>query len=59
MRTEYYPRSFFFVYRNSPIELSAQASYRLRLLKAWQAMMENGLCSRRAADALHLSRATL
>jgi putative transposase len=59
MRTRYYPRSFFFVYRNSPIELSAQASYRLRLLKAWQALMQNGICSQQAADVLHHSRATL
>jgi hypothetical protein len=58
MRTRYYPRSFFFVYRNSPIELSVQASYRLRMLKAWQALMQNGICSQQAADALHHSRAS-
>jgi transposase InsO family protein len=59
MRQIYYPRTFFFVYRNSPIELSVQASYRLRMLKAWQALMQNGIYSQQAADALHHSRATL
>ncbi|HEY44772.1 MAG TPA: helix-turn-helix domain containing protein, partial [Anaerolineae bacterium] len=59
MRQIYYPRSFFFVTRKGPIELSAKAADRLRWLKAWRALTENGLSSQQAADVLHLSRATL
>jgi putative transposase len=59
MRQVYYPRSFFYVSRHGPIELSAKAADRLRWLKAWRALTGQGLSSQQAADALQLSRASL
>lgn len=59
MRQVYYPRSFFFVTRNGPIELGARAADRLRWLKAWRALTGNGLSSHQAADALQIPRSTL
>jgi putative transposase len=59
MRQIYYPRSFYFVTRNGTVELSAKATERLRWLKAWRALTENGLSGQQAAGVLHLSRATL
>ena len=59
MRQIYYPRNFFFVTRNGPVELSAKASDRLRWLKSWRALMEHGLSSQRAAEVLCIPRATL
>jgi putative transposase len=59
MRQVYYPRSFFYVARHGPIELSAKAADRLRWLKAWHALREQGLTSQQASDTLHFSRATL
>lgn len=59
MRQIYYPRNFFYVARYGPIELSSQASERLRWLKAWRALIDNGLSSRQAAETLHIPRATL
>jgi transposase InsO family protein len=59
MRQVYYPRSFFFVTRNGPVELGARAADRLRWLKAWRALTGNGLSSHQAADALQIPRSTL
>jgi transposase InsO family protein len=59
MQQIYYPRSFFYVSRNSTVELSAKAAERLRWVKAWRALTANGLSSQQAAEALQLSRATL
>jgi putative transposase len=59
MRQVYYPRSFFYVTRHGPRELSARAADRLRWLKAWRALTDHGLSSQQAAKALRLSRATL
>jgi putative transposase len=59
MQQIYYPRSFYFVSRHGPIELSSRAAERLRWLKAWRALIENGLSSQQAADALQMARATL
>lgn len=59
MRQIYYPRSFYFVAKHGPIELSAKASHRLRWLKAWQRLREEGFTAQRAADLLRLPRSTL
>lgn len=59
MRQIYYPRSFFYVSRHGPIEMSARAADRLRWLKAWRARTGQGLSSQQAADVLQLSRASL
>jgi len=59
MRQLYYPRSFYFVTRQGPIELSAKAAGRLRWLKAWRALTKCGLSSQDAAEALRLPRSTL
>lgn len=59
MRQIYYPRSFYYVSRHGPMELSAKAADRLRWLKAWQALKGRGIGSQQAADVLQLSRASL
>lgn len=59
MRQIYYPRSFFYVTRHGPIELSPKAADRLRWLKAWRALTQRGLASQKAAEALRLPRSTL
>ena len=59
MRQLYYPRSFYYVARHGPIELSPKAADRLRWLKAWRALTQRGLTSREAAEALRLPRSTL
>ena len=59
MRQLYYPRSFYFVSRHRPIELSARAVERLRWLKAWRALRGRGLSGQEAAEALQLPRSTL
>jgi transposase InsO family protein len=59
MRQLYYPRSFYYVTRHGPIELSPKAVDRLRWLKAWRALTQRGLTSQQAAEALRLSRSTL
>jgi transposase InsO family protein len=41
------------------VELSAEASERLRWLKAWRALRDRGLTSHQAAETLHLPRSTL
>jgi transposase InsO family protein len=53
------PKSFYFVSRNQPIELSAAAAERLRWLKAWQRLRAEGYSSQRAAELLKQPRATL
>jgi len=59
MRQLYYPRSFYYVTRHGPIELSPRAVDRLRWLKAWRAMTQRGLTAVAAAQALRLPRSTL
>ena len=59
MRQLYYPRSFYYVTRHGPIELSPRAVDRLRWLKAWRALTGRGLTSQEAAEALRLPRSTL
>lgn len=59
MRQVYYPRSFYFVTRYGPIELSAGAADRLGWLKAWRALREQGLTGQQAGEALRLPRSTL
>jgi putative transposase len=59
MRQLYYPRSFYYVTGQGPIELSARAVDRLRWLKAWRALRQRGLTSQGAAQALRLPRSTL
>jgi putative transposase len=59
MRQLYYPRSFYYVTRHGPIELSPRAVDRLRWLKAWRAMTHQGLTAVAAAQALRLPRSTL
>lgn len=41
MRQIYYPRSFFYVSRHGPIEMSARAADRLRWRKAWRALRQD------------------
>ena len=59
MRQLYYPRSFYYVTRHGPIELSPKAVDRLRWLKAWRALTQRGLTGQEAAEALRLPRPTL
>ena len=59
MRQIYYPRSFFFVAKHAPVELSTQARDRLRWLRAWQRLREEGFTAQRAAELLKLPRSTL
>jgi len=59
MRCVHYPRSFYYVSRHGPIELSPAAAERLRWVKAWQAMRAKGLTAQEAAGVLHLPRSTL
>jgi putative transposase len=54
-----YPRSFFYVTRHGSTELPHRAAERLRWLKAWRALMRQGLSGQQAAEVLNLSRATL
>lgn len=59
MRQLWYPRSFYYVTRHGPIELSPAAHNRLRWLKAWQRLRHQGFSSQAAAEILKLPRATL
>jgi putative transposase len=59
MRQLYCPRSFYYVTRHGPIELSPKAVDRLRWLEAWRALTHLGLTSQEASEALRLPRSTL
>ncbi len=59
MRQLWYPRSFYYVIRRGPIELSPTAHARLRWLKAWQRLRQRGFSSQAAAEIPKLPRATL
>jgi putative transposase len=59
MRQIYYPRSFHFVAKYGPVELSPVAAERLRWLRCWRAMRDQGVASQKAADALRIPRSTL
>jgi transposase InsO family protein len=59
MRQLYYPRSFYYVTRLGPTELSPKAVDRLRWPKAWRALTQRLLTSQEAADALRLPRSTV
>jgi transposase InsO family protein len=54
-----YPRSFFCVAQQSPVELTPKAQERLRLLKAWEKMMAGGMTAAAGAGVLSVSRASL
>jgi len=53
------PRSFYCVARHAPVELTAKAQERLRLLQAWQRLSHEGMAGARAAQVLGISRAIL
>lgn len=59
MRQLWYPRSFYYVARLGPVELSPAAHNRLRWLKAWQRLRQRGFSGQAAAEILKLPRATL
>jgi len=59
MRQIYYPRSFHFVAKYGPVELSPVAAGRVRWLRSWRAMTDQGVASQKAADALRIPRSTL
>ena len=59
MRVVGLPKPFYQLARRRPIDLSAKAHERLRLVLAWQALREEGLSSAKASDLLVLSRPTL
>lgn len=46
----WYPRSFYYVGRRGPVELSPAAHERLRWLKAWQRLRQRGFSSQAAAE---------
>jgi len=59
MRIVSYPRSFYFVARHAPVELSPKAQERLRLLQAWRRLRPRGVSTAEAARVLGVSRASL
>ncbi len=59
MRIVGLPRSFYYVSRRRPIEMSEAARERLRWLKAWQRLREEGYSAQKAADILRVQRSTL
>ena len=59
MRIVGLPRPFYYVARRRPIEMSEAARHRLKWLKAWQRLREEGYSSQKAADLLRLPRSTL
>ena len=59
MRQIYLQRQFYQLAKRSPVKLSEEAKYRLRMVMAWQALRQQGLPGGKAADALGISRATL
>lgn len=59
MRIVGLPSSFYTVSRKRPIEMSAAARQRLRWLKAWQRLRQEGYCAQKAAALLRVPRSTL
>lgn len=59
MRIVGLPRPFYYVARRRPIEMSEAARQRLKWLKAWQRLREEGYSSQKAAELLRLPRSTL
>ena len=59
MRIVGLPSSFYYVSRRRPIEMSEAARQRLRWLKAWQRLREEGYSAQKAADILRVPRSTL
>ena len=59
MRIVGLPSSFYYVSRRRPIEMSETARERLRWLKPWQRLREEGYSAQEAADILRVPRSTL
>jgi len=59
MRQFALPRPFYYLSQNPPIDLSDLASERLRWLKTWQRLRQEGYTADRAAELLKLPRSTL
>jgi putative transposase len=59
MRIVGLPKSFYYVSRRSPIEMSEAARQRLWRLKTWQRLRAEGYSAQKAADLLRLPRSTL
>jgi putative transposase len=59
MRQFALPRPFYYLSQNAPIELSERAWGRLRWLKLWQRLRQEGYTADRAAELLKLPRSTL
>ncbi len=59
MRQFALPRPFYYLSQNPPIDLSDLASERLRWLKTWQRLRQEGYTADRAAELLKLPRSTI
>jgi putative transposase len=59
MRQFALPRSFYYLSQNPPLEASDLAWQRLRWLKTWQRLRQEGYTADRAAELLKLPRSTL
>jgi len=59
MRQFALPRPFYYLFQNPPIEASELAWQRLRWLKLWQRLRQEGYTADRAAELLKLPRSTL
>ena len=59
MRIVGLPKTFYYVSKNRPVELSQKAHQRLYRLKTWQRLRSEGYSGQRAAELLRLPRSTL
>lgn len=59
MRIVGLPKSFYYVSRNRPIELSHIAHQRLQWLKVWQRLREEGYSAHEAADIVRVPRSSM
>lgn len=59
MRIIKLPRSFYYITKNRPVELSHIAQQRLQWLKTWQRLRAEGFSSQKAAEMVDLPRSTL
>lgn len=59
MRIVRLPKSFYYVSKNRPIELSHIGHQRLEWLKVWKRLRQEGYCAGQAADIIRIPRATL
>lgn len=59
MRQIYLQRQFYQLVKHPPVEMSAEAKERLRMLNAWERLREGGISGEVGAEVLGLSRASL